>query len=100
MRDYDDRNEGRGDGGESILIAQVGTSFWLLDGEVHLDEMLSGPGGYPTPVQCLELPSLFELAALLPEGMPHSALWGIHPAVVERLKRHDELIFVALPDAD
>lgn len=77
---------------EDILLAEVNGGFWLLEGEAHLDAMLANVPGYPTPVGCLRFESDFDLRLFLSaRGLAPGALWGIHPAIVARLRRKDEL---------
>ena len=81
-----------------ILLAQVANAFWLVDGEPHLDALLAADEPYPTPVHCLQFDSMFDMATATPEGLDPSSLWSVHPAIIERLKRHDEIIFVPFGD--
>ncbi len=85
----DDRDEG-------IVLVEVNQSFWLLDGEVYLNAMISNLGTYPKPVRCLRLQTVAELNDLLPDGAGVNALWAVHPSVIERLKQNDELVVVEL----
>lgn len=96
MRDDHPHDGNGGDGG--ILLARIGDACWLIDGEAHLDAMLTTTDGYPTPVRCLTLPSMDALDALLPEGLETGALWAIHPAIVARLERDGQLVVSALPE--
>ena len=65
MRD-DQPDDGQG-GGDGIVLARIGDAFWLLEGEAHLDAMLTTTDGYPTPVRCIPLASMEALGALLPD---------------------------------
>ncbi|MBP1852489.1 hypothetical protein [Rhizobium halophytocola] len=85
---------------DAILLARVDSSYWLLDGEPYLTAMLSAQAPYPKPVRCLEFATVAELNAVLPEGQTQGALWGVHPAIIDRLKRHDELVLVEFADDD
>jgi hypothetical protein len=96
----DSQNENDGAQAISIVLAQVGKAYWLLDGETHLDAMLSNVTPYPTPVHCLRFSSMGQLADMLPEGQATDDLWGIHPGIIERLKSKDELIVLDLPETD
>lgn len=88
-----------GPGGESgILLARIGNACWLIEGEAHLDALLTSTDGYPTPVRCLSLSSMDALDALLPEGLETGALWAIHPAIVARLERDGQLKVTTLPE--
>ena len=83
-----------------ILLGQVANAYWLLEGEEHLDALLSGKAPYPTPVRCLRFSSSIHIQALMPEGQQAGHLWGVHPAIIERLKRRDELMVFTAPQAD
>lgn len=85
------------DGGdEGILLVEVGQSFWLLDGEMHLSAMATDEKPYPKPVRCLSLPSMTALGDLLPEGVSPAQLWAVHPAIIARLNQNGELVAVEL----
>jgi len=96
MRD-DQPDDGQG-GGDGIVLARIGDACWLLEGEAHLDAMLTTTDGYPTPVRCIPLASMEALGALLPEGIETGALWAIHPAIVARLERDGQIVVTQLPD--
>ncbi|MGR3780002.1 MAG: hypothetical protein ACU0DT_01910 [Albimonas sp.] len=82
---------------EGILLARVEGRFWLLAGEAHLDALLANRPGYPTPVRCLRFGSDLGLRRFLADqGAEPEALWSIHPAIVARLVRHDELAWIDL----
>ncbi|MBD8891290.1 hypothetical protein [Roseibium litorale] len=90
------------DAGETagVLLGQVGNAYWLLDGEEHLDALLSGQESYPAPVKCLRFSSSFHMQALMPMGQQTGHLWGVHPAIIERLKRRGELMVFTAPEAN
>jgi len=96
MRDYKP-DDGQG-GGDGIVLARIGDACWLLEGEAHLDAMLTTTDGYPTPVRCIPLASMEALGALLPDGIETGALWAIHPAIVARLERDGQIVVTPLPD--
>lgn len=81
-----------------ILLAQLDNQYWLIDGDRHLDAMLSAEAPYPTPVHCLRFSSLAELATSTDDGLDTSTLWSVHPEVVKRLERDDELVVVAFSE--
>lgn len=85
---------------KSIVLAQVEKSYWLLEGEPHLYAMLAAQGAYPIPVWCVRFSSVIELNALLPEDRSLSSLWSVHPAVIERLRRNDEMIVLDSSELD
>lgn len=84
--DYGDGNWGR------IVLVQVKNSYWLLEGEEHIDALLSGLRPYPKPVRCLAFDSEFELNLYLGDGQSLMNLWGINPLIVERLRKNNEMI--------
>ncbi|SHN13242.1 hypothetical protein [Roseibium suaedae] len=81
-----------------MLLAQVGNAYWLLEGEEHLDALLNGRDPYPTPVKCLRFSTASHLQSMMPEGQNTGQLWGVHPAIVERVKRRGELMVFTAPE--
>ena len=84
-------NDGDGD---RILLVAVKESYWLLEGEPHLNAMLSGLEPFPKPVRCLRFESEFDLNLFLPDGQSVMTLWGINPAIIQRLKEKNELMVI------
>ncbi|WP_413205846.1 hypothetical protein [Rhodospirillum sp. A1_3_36] len=82
---------------DAIILAQVGDSHWLLEGERHLDALLAADAAYPTPVHCIRFASALDLTAALPDNQGIRSLWSIHPGIIERLTRHDELVTIDAP---
>ncbi|SFH79818.1 hypothetical protein [Albimonas pacifica] len=81
----------------AIVLARVEGRFWLLAGEAHLDALLANRPGYPTPVRCLRFEGDSDMRRFLhARGAAGEALWGIHPAIVARLERNDELAWIDL----
>ena len=98
MRDTEDFPSGPSD--EGVTIAQAGNGFWLLQGDHHLDALLAGKTTYPTPVNLIVFASGIAFDAFLfQHRVQLASLWGIHPAVIERLKRDNEMITLSPPDA-
>ena len=81
-----------GGDGDRILLVQVREAYWLLEGEHHLNAMLSGLEPFPTPVRCVRFETEIELNLFLPEGQTLMSLWGINPAIITRLKENNELV--------
>lgn len=75
-----------------ILIIATGDGYWLLKGEEYLSAMLSDEEFYPKPVQMINYKSSFDLNMDLPEGISTGSLWGVNPLIIERLRRHKEII--------
>lgn len=88
------------DGGEGdrIVLAQVNEAYWMLEGEPYLNAMLSGLDPVPKPVRCLQFRTVFDLGLFLPVGQSLASLWGINPAIVDRLRRNDDLVVVEMPE--
>ncbi len=82
----------------NIVLAGIGGGYWLLAGENHLNALLANNAPYPKPVHCIVFESEFDLMRALPAGQTKESLWAIHPDIVARLERHDELIKISLPD--
>ncbi|WP_417689092.1 hypothetical protein [Roseibium sp.] len=81
-------------GTQGIVLAQVGPAYWMLAGEDHLDNLLSGEGPYPAPVRCLCFDSVPDFEAMLDEDQNTGQLWSIHPGIIGRLKRRAELVLL------
>ena len=87
-----------GGDGDRIVLVQVKEAYWMLEGEQYLNAMLLGRESIPKPVHCLRFQSVFDLSLFLPKDRSLASLWGINPAVVERLRRNDELVVVKTPE--
>lgn len=92
MRDHD--HNPPEEPADFILLAQVGRAWWLLEGEAHLNALLSNLAPYPKPVRCLRFETELDLRMAMPEGLSPTALWSIHPGIVDRLIRNDELLML------
>nr|WP_321483150.1 hypothetical protein [uncultured Cohaesibacter sp.] len=78
----------------AILLAQVGESYWLVEGDEHLAALLSAEQSYPTPVYCVRFASMFELSSLPGGGINTADLWAIHAGIIDRLKTENQLVLV------
>ena len=87
-----------GGDGDRIVLARVDEAYWMLEGERYLNAMLSGREAVPKPVRCLQFRTVFDLGLFLPVGQDLASLWGINPAIVDRLRRNDELVVVEMPE--
>ncbi|MCH2164938.1 MAG: hypothetical protein MK098_09840 [Marinovum sp.] len=77
---------------EITLIAFDRKSFFLFDGEQHLNQLLLADGEFPKPVLCVHFASKFDASLTLGEDVGLGDLWGIHPEIIERLRDTDCLI--------
>lgn len=90
MKDMHEHQEKPGT--QSIILAHAGDTYWLLQGEDHFEAFLSAEAPYPTPVFCVFFHKLAELTAFLEaESVTIEELWKIHPEIIARLERADEL---------
>lgn len=75
-----------------ILAACGSTAAWLLQGEDHLADLLSGTAGYPLPVVRWQFDDADAFAGFLQDrGLAIAELWSIHPNVIARLETADEI---------
>ena len=84
---------------EKIIILTVADSHYLLHGEEYLNELLLVDGTFPTPVGCVSFTDVFEARRILGDDMNISALWGIHPEIISRLRREGRILDID-PQAD
>ena len=75
-----------------ILLVACSESYWLLEGEDYLSAMLSDEEYYPKPVRMINYQSSYELQIDLPDGIFTGNLWGIHPGIIERLRRLEDIL--------
>lgn len=71
---------------EIVLLGIKGADFYLLDGEKHLDQMLLADGDFPRPILMLNFSDVFSAKQTLGSDFSLVGLWGVHPAIVERLR--------------
>lgn len=100
MRNDDNSQEDKHEDDERMVLAQINQAYWLIKGERHLSAMLSGSAPYPTPVLRIEFDSAGDLNRFLGGDLNPASLWGVNPAIVDRLRRDDELVAVSSPDAE
>ncbi|WP_095587979.1 hypothetical protein [Actibacterium ureilyticum] len=87
-----------GNGGPPItLISIERKSYYLYDGEEHIDQLLLADGDFPTPVRCVHFESVIALRLMLGEDINLTSYWGIHPQIVDRLRADDQLLEIDSP---
>lgn len=69
-----------------IVLAEVDGAYWLVAGEDHLDSLLAGPEGYPTPVGIIRFPTSAAFRRELGAAGSAGSLWQVHPQIVARLR--------------
>ncbi len=87
-------------GPEHVILVETEGDTWLLQGEDHAEELLSGEGPYPKPVFSVRFFCRRSLARFLdPHGADTSGLWQINPAVIARLEAEGVICPMAGPEA-
>jgi hypothetical protein len=85
---------------DTIVLANVGDAYWLLEGERHLTALLTQDAPYPTPVCTARFPDNVTLDAFLQgQDTQLSSLWSVHPNIINRLKHDEELTVLNPPSA-
>lgn len=79
-----------------VLICLEDKNYYLTRGEEHLNQLLLADGDVPLPVQCLNFQSMIDMRVTLGEDVNLAQCWGIHPAVVARLRDSDSLVEIDL----
>lgn len=80
------------------LLALENQSYFLLEGEQYVDQLLLADGRFPTPVRVLHFASADAMHAALGQGVRLGALWAINPQIVERLRVDAQLDEIDAPD--
>lgn len=75
-----------------IVLVSDGDTTWLLQGDEYLGAMISDEEYYPTPVRLVLFETAYALHMSKPEDLNMSSLWAVHPNVVDRLRRQNNLI--------
>lgn len=75
-----------------VLIGVEGATYFLHRGEEHLNQLLLADGDIPLPVQCLNFRSMLDVRNTLGDDVNPAQCWGIHPAIVARLRETDSLV--------
>lgn len=77
---------------EIILIGMNRSEYFMLKGDDFLSQVLLVDGEYPKPILCVHFESVFDAKMSMGEGFSIAGLWGVNPAIVERLRNTDCLI--------
>lgn len=80
-----------------IVLAELDGSFMLVAGEDHLDALLAGREGYPTPVGIIRFPSAMALRRELGAVGSTGSLWQVHPQIVARLRNDGQTAEITAP---
>ncbi|MEM7240061.1 MAG: hypothetical protein AAF501_19840 [Pseudomonadota bacterium] len=82
---------------ERIVLISCNESYWMLEGEDHIQAMLTDLKPFPKPVRCISFENQLDLALFLPKGTALNELWGINPLIVARLREKNQLIEISPP---
>ncbi len=77
---------------DRIVLVEVNGSYWMLYGEEHINAMLTNMNPYPKPVHFIRFETEFDARLYLPDGTSLMDLWGINPAIIERMRSAKELV--------
>ncbi|MEM9247630.1 MAG: hypothetical protein AAGB05_02925 [Pseudomonadota bacterium] len=92
MKDTQEEPQGGGNEDPEItLIAVANETFYIVEGEEHLDEMLIVDGTYPTPILMIHFDTVQDIHAKMGETINMAQYWTIHPKIIARL-RDDKLL--------
>lgn len=86
------RHPERGDEPEIILVGIEKSTYYLYQGEDHLNQLLLADGEYPKPVLVVHFEDMIEINRIVGETFSPAQHWAIHPDIVARLRRDDILI--------
>lgn len=97
MSALDNRPEARGD--PQITLGSVDHStYYLLEGEKFLQQFLLVDGVFPRPVGCIMFKSVINMTTFLGGDVNIADLWQINPAIVDRLRKDNDLLEVDAPE--
>ena len=85
---------------DHILLLRAAGNIWLVEGERHMQGMLTNMEPFPKPVRCISFETRAELAAFLPKGFSIEKFWSIHPEIVARLETEGHLVELQRVDDD
>jgi hypothetical protein len=93
MKDTPHEPQGGGDSEPEITIVAVANeTFYLVEGEEHLNQLLLADGVYPMPVLCFHFESILEIKAVMGDEINMGEYWSIHPEIIKRLRNTNVLI--------
>ncbi len=77
---------------EIVFLGISRKSYYLLEGDDHLNELLLSDGTFPRPILCLHFETILDVRIKLGESVSVGQLWAIHPEIVARLRNDEDLI--------
>jgi len=77
---------------DGIVLVSCDQNYWILQGDDYLNAMLSDEEYFPKPVRMINYKSSYELQLDLPDDTFTGNLWGVHPGIIERLRRLKDII--------
>ncbi|MEM1432282.1 MAG: hypothetical protein AAGG09_22725 [Pseudomonadota bacterium] len=88
----EEKNGGEGRDPEITLVAVGEHTYYIVEGEEHLDQLLLADGVYPQPVLCVHFKSITDIRRVMGDGINMSQYWTIHPKIIARLRETKVLI--------
>lgn len=77
---------------EIVLISIKRETYYIVEGEEHLSELMMVDGNFPSPIRCMNFESRFALHSFAGEDVKLSDFWAINPKIVDRLRQENKLI--------
>lgn len=86
-----------GDGGgdappEITLVSVRKETFYLVEGEEHLDQLLLADGVFPQPILCVHFETIAAISETMGRSINMAQYWQIHPEIIARLRDTNVLI--------
>ncbi|MEM0937131.1 MAG: hypothetical protein AAF865_17380 [Pseudomonadota bacterium] len=87
MKDTHDEPQSGGDAEPEItLIAVADETFYIVEGDEYLDQILLVDGIYPTPILCIHFETINDIREAMGEAVDMSEYWTIHPKIIKRFR--------------
>lgn len=77
---------------EIVLICIKKETYYLVQGEEFLKEIMLVDGTFPTPITCYHFESEIALRAFMEEDVKMSDYWAINPQIIKRLRDNEQMI--------
>lgn len=92
MNGNPDDGSGDDDTPPIILVGIGKSSYYIVNGDEFLNELLLVDGEYPKPILCMNFDSLFDAKRILGDDFSLASSWAIHPDIIARLRKDECLI--------
>lgn len=75
-----------------ILLGISKTSYYLFKGDEYVNQIMLVDGVFPKPILCVHFDSVFDAKRVIGDALNIQQCWGIHPDIVERLRKTKALV--------